>query len=254
MVSVLAIGNSFSRDATMDLHAIAAAGGVDCRVVNLYIGGCSLEQHMFNVSQDLAAYTVDENGVTTDRTVSIPQALREQDWTHVTLQQASHDSGLPETYEPYLKQLCAVVRREAPGCRLWLHETWAYETDSTHDKFYRYGHDQAQMYRRLRDAYREAARALSLPLIPCGDVIQSLRRQPPFDYAHGGQSLCRDGFHMHLLYGRYATAATWFETVLGGDIRDNPFVPTDGGQTPDEALLYTIRQTVHAVCAQGGDA
>lgn len=249
MVSILAIGNSFSRDATTYLHAIAQAGGIDCQVENLYIGGCSLEQHMFNVSQDLAAYTVDENGETTERTASIREALCRRAWTHVTVQQASHDSGLPETYEPYLRQLCAVVRRYAPGCTLWLHETWAYETDSTHSEFHRYGCDQAQMYRRLREVYRAQAAALSLPLIPCGDVIQALRRQPAFDYAHGGQSLCRDGFHMHLTYGRYAAAATWYETLLRGDIRENPFVPAGGGRA-DPALLRTIRETVHAVCAQ----
>ena len=45
MICVLAIGNSFSQDATHYLHQIAASDNVEMKVVNLYIGGCSLEQH-----------------------------------------------------------------------------------------------------------------------------------------------------------------------------------------------------------------
>ena len=49
MISVLAIGNSFSEDATHFLHQIAEADNVSMKVVNLYIGGCSLEQHWYNI-------------------------------------------------------------------------------------------------------------------------------------------------------------------------------------------------------------
>lgn len=43
-MNILAIGNSFSQDATRYLHQIAAADGVPLHVANLYIGGCSLER------------------------------------------------------------------------------------------------------------------------------------------------------------------------------------------------------------------
>ena len=49
MIKILAIGNSFSQDATHYLHQIAAADQVDMKVVNLYIGGCSLERHWNNI-------------------------------------------------------------------------------------------------------------------------------------------------------------------------------------------------------------
>lgn len=44
-IKILAIGNSFSQDATQFIHDIAKADGVDTKVVNLYIGGCSLQRH-----------------------------------------------------------------------------------------------------------------------------------------------------------------------------------------------------------------
>lgn len=45
--NILAIGNSFSEDATHFLHQIAMAAGVSTKVVNLYRGmfpGAALEQ------------------------------------------------------------------------------------------------------------------------------------------------------------------------------------------------------------------
>ena len=49
MYKVLAIGNSFSEDATHFLHQICESSGIENEVVNLYVGGCSLERHWRNV-------------------------------------------------------------------------------------------------------------------------------------------------------------------------------------------------------------
>ncbi len=249
MIGVLAIGNSFSQDATAYLEDLAACGGAEARVVNLYIGGCPLSAHWRNAQNDLAAYDYQLRGVGTGKKVSIRQALLERDWDVVTLQQASGDSGLWQTYQPYLGDLSAYVKKYAPRARQMIHETWAYETDSAHPAFGQYGKSQRTMYLALRAAYRKAAAALGADWIPCGDAIQALRALKPFDYPHGGLSLCRDGYHMHLVYGRYAAAAVWYETVLGGNILKNPFAPRVG-LPADEALLKLEARTVHDVCAR----
>ena len=248
MIKILAIGNSFSEDAFAYLHRLAASGGIDAETVNLYIGGCPLELHASNAADDAAAYDEQINGQSTGRAVSIREALCAEDWDIVTLQQASHFSGLWDTYQPYLGQLSAYIRRFAPSARQMIHETWAYEADSDHGGFAAYDRDQRRMYELLRSAYHRAAEAIDAPVIPVGDAIEALRRLPGFDYWHGGRSLCRDGYHLELCYGRYAAAAVWYETVLGGDIRQNPFVPDGGEGDSDPALLEQIKQTVHAVC------
>ena len=46
---ILAIGNSFSQDATAMLQPVLAASGIQAEVVNLYIGGCPLERHWQNI-------------------------------------------------------------------------------------------------------------------------------------------------------------------------------------------------------------
>lgn len=251
MMRILAIGNSFSQDATYYLHSILEAEGIENQVVNLYIGGCSLERHWKNVREDNAEYVYELNGSSTKRMVSIREALEEERWDYVITQQASHDSGWFDTYEPFLSGMIGYMREKAPDAEVLLHKTWAYEKDSNHDAFPRYRCDQKEMYERLSFAYGEAAKKEGVRLIPGGDVIQRLRQISPFVYEAGGISLCRDGFHMHFLYGRYALAAAWYDTLTGKNIRDNGFIPSSPlceGETADSEALAVIREQVDAVC------
>lgn len=247
-MKILAIGNSFSQDATAYLRGMAESGGMEVKAVNLYIPGCPLKTHWENAAGNRAAYDYQIDGESTGRTVSLEEALREDGWDVVVMQQASHDSGLADTYEPYLSLLSAYVAHVCKGARQMLHQTWAYENGCSHPEFTRYLRDSQTMYRALCDTYGRAARRLHVPLIPSGEVIQSLRARREFDYEHGGQSLCRDGFHMHLPYGRYAVAAVWYESVLRGNILENPFVPGKNAEAAAEPLLRIIRQTVHGIC------
>lgn len=241
---ILAIGNSFSQDSTAHLTRLAQAGGEDFFVLNLYIGGCSLKRHWENMKANAAEYDEQFHGEPTGRKMSIDEALAEGPWDVVTLQQASHDSGLWDSYEPYLTELAAHVREKAPQAKLWIHQTWAYEIDSAHPEFVRYDHDQKKMYAALKDAYSRAAAAIEAPMIPCGDLIQTLRGLAPFDYAAGGHSLCRDGFHMDLIYGRYAIAALWYSCLTGRDVRENTYIPCEEASAD---MLALVRETVHGI-------
>lgn len=252
-MKILAIGNSFSRDATAYLHPLLTSCGVENRVVNLYIGGCSLERHWQNIEADRADYEYQLNGQILERRVSIRQALEECDWDVIVTQQASHDSGWAETYEPFLTLMTDYLRRMAPRAKLCLQQTWAYETDSPHGNFMRYSRDQALMYRKLTECYRAAAKRHNLLLIPCGDVIQALRQEAPFRYGEGGMSLCRDGFHMHLIYGRYALSCTWAKALCGAALEESAYIPVseaDPTLPADRELLALIRRTVDAVCGK----
>lgn len=244
---ILAIGNSFSEDATYYLHRLTAAVGIPTRVVNLYIGGCSLERHWQNVETGEAAYQYQLNGEKTDRYVSINEMLTEEPWDYIVTQQASHDSGWQETYEPFLTLLKEEIHRKAPRAELLLQQTWAYEMDSPHPNFMRYHRNQREMYDKLSAAYRAEAERHRLRLIPCGDIVQQVRGEKPFDYQNGGSSLCRDGFHMSFLYGRYLLAGVWASVLFSAPLCQNPFVPTSGfapGELAEPALLQVIQKKV----------
>ncbi len=66
-----------------------------------------------------------------------------------------------------------------------------------------------------------------LPVIPSGRIIRKVRTYPDFDYKNGGISLCRDGFHMSLVYGRYLLGLVWFKTLLNGNVEDVTFLPNE---------------------------
>ncbi len=260
-VNILAIGNSFSEDATAYLQKISASAGVDIKVVSLYIGGCSIATHAQNIRQNNAAYAYQLDGVVTQRMISIDEALEEENWDFITVQQASHDSGIFDTYAdgPFLVEH---IRKLCPQSQIYFHKTWSYEYCSEHSEFYRYAFSPAVMDKAITETVDRFCRENGgLPQIPVGDVITALKKLPMFDSEHGGQSLYRDGFHMHLIYGRYAAAATWFQILLG-DLAQADFYPRypdviNGyeAQLPadfvtDETMIQKIRETVKNVCKE----
>ena len=214
-MKILSIGNSFSQDAHKYLHALSVADGHPLETVNLYIGGCSLERHYKNMLSDAKEYSMEVNGAPIGRTVSLSEALSESEYDVITLQQVSGLSGRPQSYFPYLTALADYVREKNPGAELYLHRTWSYEKDFARETFAAYNSDQNEMYRRLVDATLMASEVIGARLIPTGDAIQKLRTVPEFDYGNGGISLCRDGFHLSLDYGRFAAAVTWYHTLTG---------------------------------------
>ena len=247
MKKILAIGNSFSQDATAYLWQMADSAGVEAKIVNLYIGGCSLQMHAGNIAANAQSYSYELNGVTSGRMVSIREALAEDKWDIVTVQQVSGWSGIPESYEPWGTQVLNCVRRYAPQAVIWFHQTWAYERDSSHGDFPKYGCDQQRMHQAICEASGAFAQKHGLSRIPVGVVIAELRKQRPFRYARGEISLCRDGFHMSLDYGRYAAALTWFEALLG-DGDHVTFLPEGVGAENAEV----IKGTVKTVCGKTG--
>ncbi|QOV19145.1 DUF4886 domain-containing protein [Blautia liquoris] len=248
MVNILAIGNSFSQDATTYLHDLAKSGGIDTKVVNLYIGGCSLERHWNNIEHNKADYQYQLNGVEGEHYVTVEEILKEEEWDYIVTQQCSGYSGLMDTYYPYLGNLLAYVQTKCPNAKRVIMQTWAYEVDSTHEHFEFYHNSQEEMYKKLSECYDKVADEYRTDLIPAGDLIQSLRRKEPFLYLEGGKSLCRDGFHMHLLYGRYAVAALWFDHLLGGNIMENPYrPPVQDGKQMTEDEFHIIKNSIKEI-------
>lgn len=241
-MKLLSIGNSFSQDAQEWLHQIAVANGVELETTNLMIGGCSLETHWSHVVDKQAEYYLEQNGKNMNRQVTIDEGLAMDEWDVITVQQASHYSGQPQTYVPYLTDLVAYVREKCPKAKIYFHQTWAYEIDSDHGGFANYNHDQGEMYRRICDCAAMAQRAIDATILPSGPVVQYLRENAPeFDYKNGALSLNRDGFHLSWEYGRYAAAATWYKVLTGNIPAVNAFPEWDAH------LIEVIHAGIEAV-------
>lgn len=229
-MKILSIGNSFSQDAQRWLHNIATVDNFELDTYNLFIGGCSLETHWQNIENNALAYSFEGNNGRFIKTVSIEDALNEYDYDIITLQQASGDSGKPQTFFPYIQKIAEYVRAKQPQAKLYFHMTWSYEIGAQHGHYYRYNNDSKEMFRRISDCAEMASKIFDIPIIPVGKFIQYLRENTEvFDYINGGLSLCRDGFHLSETYGRFAAASVWYKTLTGKKVKAENFIKENEG-------------------------
>lgn len=234
---VLAIGNSYSQDATRYLHDIAKADGVELEVVNLYIGGCSLEKHYRNMLSGEKAYNLQFDGHMTGFFVSIDDALLNRQWDVVTIQQVSHGAPRPETYHPYAEAIAAHIRKCQPKAKLLFHQTWAYEEGCDRLKNVAGYDSAAAMLADIKTAYAQVGAQLKVDgIIPSGELMFSLTTR-------GIEKIHRDTFHATLGLGRYALGLLWYRVLTGNSVADNTFC------TFDEPVSEAERQIAKA-CAE----
>ncbi|MGM9837299.1 MAG: DUF4886 domain-containing protein [Paludibacteraceae bacterium] len=248
-IRVLCIGNSFSWDAVEQelvplCNAVPAREGGRQPVVigNLYYGGCSLAQHYGFLMRDTAAYEF--RYLTNDTAVcyqsyTLLRALRDYRWDYVSLQQASHDSGIAGTYEPYLSALMDSVLRYQPAARLCWHRTWSYAQDARHPAFPLYQSSQCVMDDSIACATEYVLRNHpSLLLIPCGEAVSAARKRV-------GDTLCRDGYHLNYTYGRYLASCVWYEVLTGKDVRHNPYRNPGMTRRQQRTMQRIAHHTIH---------
>lgn len=233
---ILAIGNSFSVDAMQYLYQILQELGYrDIYLGNLYIGGCTLQKHAGNVTDNSKAYTyyVNKTGSWTNTANFAPlNAMKEMDWDYVSMQQASGFSGVADSYEPYLSTVVESVKANCPDAKRMWHMTWAYQGNSTHSDFGKYGNDQMTMYNAIVNAVR--TKVLSRGdfdfVIPNGTVVQNLRT------SFIGDNITRDGYHMSYDIGRFATALMWARQITGKSIEGVSYTPSGYSYTEEDIL------------------
>ena len=239
---ILAIGNSFSVDAMQYLYQILQELGYkDIYLGNLYIGGCTLQTHAGNVTSNSRAYTyyVNKTGSWSNTANFAPvTAMKEMDWDYVSMQQASGYSGVADSYEPFLSTVVESVKANCPEAKRMWHMTWAYQGNSSHSDFGKYGNDQMTMY----NAIVNAVKTKVLPrgdfdfVIPNGTVVQNLRT------SFIGDNITRDGYHMSYDIGRYATALMWARQITGKSIEGVAYRPS--GYSYSDKTVLAIKEAV----------
>ncbi|MFN4950529.1 MAG: DUF4886 domain-containing protein [Flavobacteriales bacterium] len=239
-MKILCIGNSFSEDATNFLHPLLKSYDIDTLVVNLYIGGCSLEQHWYNIQHSKQDYLYMKNGMgispgePSGRIVSINEVILEEEWDIVTIQQSSLLSGLYESFFPEINFILEYIKKQVKKtCELYLHEPWSWESSYQHDpnlgqnffsKYYKC--DDKYMFDQIAKTYETISKIFQLPLIRSGNFIQFLREFDEFNFNKKESiALCRDRIHMHEIYGRYALSLLWADTLFSVDIAKCKYFP-----------------------------
>lgn len=238
MKNVLCIGNSFSQDATRYLHQVS---GEELFVRNLYIGGCSLERHWNNIVNNAAEYDYQKNGRCL-RVISIDEALSKKKWDYITVQQVSQDSGIIDTYEPFLGNIVAYIREKCPNAKIVLHRTWAYAETSDHGGFVNYDRDRRKMHNAIIETTNEIAKRYGFDVIPCGDAVYMASQLSEFKLG-AELSMHRDGFHLSLDYGRYLAALVMCKYFTGCDATKVEYEPED----TDSAIIAKLKEIANRV-------
>ena len=229
-MKILAIGNSFSQDATRYLREIAKSNGDKIKVINLFIGGCPLYKHYLNILQNKNAYNIQVDGENIFFLTSIQTALASDRWDVVTIQQASKESPYFETYTPYLDLIKDTIKLYSPESKIYVHQTWAYHNDSPRLETMGFKSG-AEMFEKVEDAYNKMAEYIKADgLIPSGKLIQKL-------WDAGITNTHRDNHHISLGVSRYATALLWYGMLVNKDIDSVPFNDFDEEVTEEEIKI-----------------
>lgn len=236
VIKILAIGNSFSEDAIeSNLYDLAKASGKTVIIGNMYISGASLADHKANAERNVPIYEyrkIKEDGEKVNwKKISIDLAVQDEEWDFISFQQASPNSGQPETVKADLPAVYEYVKSKAtnPDVKYIYHQTWAYAPVTTNPGFAAYNNNQVTMYNAIVNVAQEVEHVVALDMIiPAGSAIQNARSS-----ALGESFNAVDGYHLNTL-GKYIAACTWFEKIFGQSVVGNTY---DGGLSAFEVKV-----------------
>ena len=208
-VSLLMIGNSFSWNAYEYINQIAQAEGADFVCANLNYGGCSLQQHADFMTNDKAVYGYQRSWGTGLSEYKASQALKDQDWDYISIQQVSGKAGRPETYQPYMHTVIEYIKKRCPNAEIIWHQTWAYQKTSDHSDFPYFNNDQDYMWQCIESTSKAKAAEEGIRyIVPSGKAFQNARATAI------GDNLNTDGYHANAM-GQYLAGFCFFSTVTG---------------------------------------
>ena len=243
-LSILCIGNSFADDAMEYVYKIATNQGISkVHIGILYIGGCSLDKHYSNASNDAAAYTyrVNNNGSFVDNAnYKMSKAISSRSWDYVSMQQASGDSGDSGTFGK-LSSLITYVKGKLKNSStkfIW-HMTWAYQGGSTKLANSKYS-SQTDMYDKIIATVKSKITGNSnfKIIVPNGTAIQNARTSLLKD------NLTRDGYHLNKYIGRYIAGLTFFKMITGMDITKVTYKPSGVGYALQQLAFEAVNNAV----------
>lgn len=272
-MNILTIGNSFTDSLERYFPAAVGSARCDLHFERANFGGCELGRHW--------SYIEAEERDVRCRIYQGGRKLRSilelRAWDVVTIQQASHDSWRPETFQPWAGNIITYVKKHAPQAEVVIQQTWAYRAD--HPQLLpgsEWGISQDEMYERLTVNYTKLAHDYKLRIIPSGYAVQLTRRNSERKFVNydpailetlawpdlppqagdvvgqcswrknpdtGELYLQRDLIHLNPR-GQYLQACVWFAMLYGKKVEEIRLIPEEIGNSDAEFLRRTAQQAV----------
>ena len=222
-LKILAVGNSWTMNATNFLGSILTSLGVKVMIDYSYAGGAPLSSYWSNLNTNdgnTAAFVHgkwrDGSGWNTedDKQYSYKDIFLSDDWDIVAHQQQSGNGGNYPSFQPYLHN---ILQWEKTNCKVmplfFMHATWSYPNDNTNEgnlvQFEElYGSDSDTMYNAILNAYNQAMVDENIVnVMPSAPIIQQIRTLSIENID------TTDGSHLGTS-GQFAVACVWAEMLL----------------------------------------
>ena len=224
-MKILCVGNSFARDTLQHCGDIAKSAGLtDFCFANLYIGGCSINRHFKNATENLPEYRYSEHvgeAWEGEEMISIADALKKHDWDIVSIQHGTGDKSRYTSPESYanLPALVEYIRTTyGKPVKIAFNMAWVADPDSVHHEIRSYNGDQATMYRNVTAVTSQVVLPYVDILSPAGTAIQNLRTATE-------RKLTRDGFHLSYDFGRFTAGLTFLKKLCDIDLAKVTWIP-----------------------------
>ncbi len=247
-IKILAIGNSYSNNATEYVSRIASSMGLDITAASLYQAGCPLKRHVeyYEAFENLGkdAYYSSENtskyeyfyinGIANRYILSIQEAIAYEDWDYITIQQMPDFCDDITSYyteqNPYITKLYDYVLDELKKngnkkCEILIHQGWSFSHAMSIDKAYQYYpvdyENTKEFFAKIESTVNEAAEIVknhaglkkAPDLVISGKAVQLAKDEFGFGDTFGDPDSMYADFISHLSQnGRYLAACVWIET------------------------------------------
>ncbi len=239
---LLMIGNSFSVNAYTFIRQIAEAAGVNLIVANLNYGGCSLQQHADFMTNNRAVYGYQRSWGSNISDYTAAQALADQDWDFISIQQVSGKAGRPETYQPYMHTVIEYIKDRCPKAEIIWHQTWAYQKTSDHSDFPYFNKDQDYMWQCIESTSKQMCAEEGIKyIVPSGKAFQNARATAV------GDNLNADGYHANDM-GCFLAGHCFLTTITGS----MPSATTYRPSSVTEENWKLLRRAVTDACNEYG--
>ena len=244
-MKVLSIGNRMSSDAHRFLPFLAISGGKELLLSNLCTENASVEDHYRNYIDENEVYFYETflPGITEMMRpdgIALHEAVEEEDWNYITIQQNGVLSGSEESYKPYFGEVAAYCRLVHPETKILIVQPWAFEKGCPLPEFRElYGKDPDNMYEMIYQCcIKTALEEETDGIIPVGKAFKILKQ------TKAGEKLTVDGQYANEI-GQFAAGCVMYEKIFGENVTEVGFNLPD---YPD-SVSELIKLCAHTACS-----
>ena len=246
-LKILFIGNSFAVDTMEHFASVTLSlGYTKVKTWTLYHGGCSIDRHYNNITNNIKDYSCfinEGNGVIEKPDYSIIESIKCDNWDYIAIQHGTGDGSKYASVESYkkLQELVNLVKENAnSNAKIVFNMTWVGESDFEYGELITYNGNQIKLYQDIANLTKEyVSKIKGIDYIsPTGTAIQNARL-----YDIG--KLTRDGYHLSLDTGRYIASLTLLKTITNINIDDISWAPEGVSDKVKEVSIKVVNDEIN---------